>query len=175
MVSRRPRWEGALGVLGALAVRSPNPRFPLSLPASRRFISSRHAFFGIFPAESGLPGRPHYGPEAGEVGLSPREDELLRLVGRAGRGEGEALEELARQVRPLMSAWARAACPERSEAEDVLQESILEFHRSLAGLRDGRALLPWLRRLVPAGDWVEAAEGESAEATAERIAGRWGL
>lgn len=82
------------------------------------------------------------------MALKSERGELFRLLGRARRGEPGALDELIGQVRPLVSAWARAACPQRSEAEDVLQESLLELYRSISRLREEKAFLPWLRRLV---------------------------
>jgi RNA polymerase sigma-70 factor (ECF subfamily) len=74
--------------------------------------------------------------------------ELLRLLKRARREEAGAIEALVKLVQPVAAAWARAACPNREEAEDVLQESLLELHRSVAGLREEGAFLPWLRRVV---------------------------
>jgi RNA polymerase sigma factor (sigma-70 family) len=43
---------------------------------------------------------------------------------------------------------ARGACPDRAEAEDVLQESLLELCRSISTLREDLALLAWLRQIV---------------------------
>jgi RNA polymerase sigma factor (sigma-70 family) len=51
-------------------------------------------------------------------------------------------------VEPFAAAVARGACPDRAEAEDALQESLLELCRSLPSLADDRALLPWLRQIV---------------------------
>ena len=80
--------------------------------------------------------------------MSPAGEELVRLLVRARRAEPGALEELVRRARPAAAAWARAACADRNEAEDVLQESLLELCRSLSRLKDEKAFLPWLRRLV---------------------------
>jgi len=107
-----------------------------------------YAFSGTFPAESAPRARPSSDRRAGEVVLSPREDELLRLLGRARAGEARALDELIARVQPFMAALVRGACPDRVEAEDVLQESLLELCRSLPDLKEDRALLPWLRQIV---------------------------
>lgn len=119
----------------------------MCLRGCKRF-SILHGFPGIFPAECAPLARPSSGGRAGEVALSPREDELLPLLGRARSGQTGALEELVSQVQPLMAALARACLPDRAEAEDVLQESLLELYRTLGSLKDDRALLPWLRQLV---------------------------
>ncbi len=80
--------------------------------------------------------------------MIPGGAELAGLLVRARRGEPGALDELVARARPAAAAWARSACPNRSEAEDVLQESLLELCRSLSRLKDEKAFLSWLRRVV---------------------------
>ena len=70
------------------------------------------------------------------------------MASRARSGDGRAVGELVEQVMGCLSALARAACPNHAEAEDVLQESLLELTASIASLKDDQALLPWLRRIV---------------------------
>jgi RNA polymerase sigma-70 factor (ECF subfamily) len=70
------------------------------------------------------------------------------LASRARSGDGRAVGELVEQVMGCLSALTRAACPNHTEAEDVLQESLLELTGSIASLKDDQALLPWLRRIV---------------------------
>lgn len=87
-------------------------------------------------------------PDPGRQGLKPNAGELLRLVERARAGDRAALERLTEAILPYASALARAHCGGRLEAEDVLQESLLELCRSLESLADPRDFLPWLRALV---------------------------
>lgn len=70
---------------------------------------------------------------------------LARLV-RDARGGKPA--ELFEALAPVAAAWARASCRTHGEAEDVLQESLLELYRSIDRLNNDGAVLSWLRRAI---------------------------
>lgn len=73
---------------------------------------------------------------------------LAELVGAAQAGDRDALAALLERAAPVAAALARAACSEVTEAEDALQDSLLEVCTSLPRLADHRAFWPWLRQVV---------------------------
>jgi RNA polymerase sigma factor (sigma-70 family) len=75
-------------------------------------------------------------------------DGLLAVVDAARAGDRPALEALLARISEVASALARASCPDRAEAEDILQESLLDVCTSISRLADGRSFWPWFRRIV---------------------------
>lgn len=70
------------------------------------------------------------------------------LAGRAGDGDTAAFEALARRHGPVMRASARRLTGSWADADDVVQESLVQAWRQLESLRDPAAVRSWLLRIV---------------------------
>jgi RNA polymerase sigma factor (sigma-70 family) len=78
-----------------------------------------------------------------------RWDELQQeIVRRAQRGDHDAFSSLVQPEIPRLYGLAGLLLPDRSRAEDAVQEALLRAWRDLPRLRDVEKFLPWLRRLV---------------------------
>jgi RNA polymerase sigma factor (sigma-70 family) len=73
-----------------------------------------------------------------------RSARLAACLERARNGERVALEEVARELNPLLWHVARAQGLGTEEAADVVQTAWLELLRSLNDIRSPRALTAWL-------------------------------
>ncbi|WP_223917182.1 RNA polymerase sigma factor [Arthrobacter sp. NicSoilC12] len=87
---------------------------------------------------TGSPSAPH------QLDLVP--DALL--VGRATDGDTAAFEALARRHGPVMRACARRLTGSLADADDVVQESLMQAWKQLDTLRDGDAVKGWLLRIT---------------------------
>lgn len=87
---------------------------------------------------TGLPPPPH------QLDLVP--DALL--AGRAADGDTAAFEALARRHGPVMRACARRLTGSLADADDVVQESLMQAWKQLNTLRDGDAVRGWLLRIT---------------------------
>lgn len=70
------------------------------------------------------------------------------LAGRAADGDTAAFEALARRHGPLMRASARRLTGSLADADDVVQESLMQAWRQLNTLRDPAAVKGWLLRIT---------------------------
>lgn len=70
------------------------------------------------------------------------------LAGRAADGDTVAFEALARRHGPVMRASARRLTGSWADADDVVQESLVQAWRQLESLRDPAAVRSWLLRIV---------------------------
>ncbi|MFC8040995.1 RNA polymerase sigma factor [Paenarthrobacter sp. NPDC057355] len=70
------------------------------------------------------------------------------LAGRAADGDTAAFEALARRHGPLMRATARRLTGTLADADDVVQESLVQAWKQLDNLRDPAAVRSWLLRIV---------------------------
>jgi RNA polymerase sigma-70 factor (ECF subfamily) len=89
--------------------------------------------------------------------MSRQEDsDAELLVFRAKAGSGSALGQLLERYRNYLCLLIRLQIGRRLQvkvdAEDVLQETFLEAHRSIGGFRGGteREFLAWLRQILSA-------------------------
>lgn len=73
------------------------------------------------------------------------EDELVRL---ARSGDQEGFRKLVEMYAPLTERVARVLLPDRSDAEDAVQEAWLDVWRGLPRFELGRPLRPWLLTIV---------------------------
>lgn len=80
--------------------------------------------------------------------LSP----LDRAMERYARGEDAAFAELYDGLAPRLFAFLVRQCRDRTRAEDVLQQTMLQIHRHRGRFLPGAEVLPWAfaiaRRLV---------------------------
>jgi RNA polymerase sigma-70 factor (ECF subfamily) len=72
----------------------------------------------------------------------------LALIARAKAGDRDAYERLLEPTIRSATRLAFAMLHDRSEAEDVFQESALRAWRRLGNLRDGRRFQPWFIGIV---------------------------
>ncbi len=70
------------------------------------------------------------------------------LAGRAADGDTAAFEALARRHGPLMRATARRLTGSLADADDVVQETLVQAWKQLDSLRDPAAVKGWLLRIV---------------------------
>jgi RNA polymerase sigma-70 factor (ECF subfamily) len=88
------------------------------------------------PAEAKKgPGRPV--PEAHEGALS-----ALMMAYQAG--DGSAFEALYCQLAPQIGGYLRSLCRDAARAEDLLQETFLQVHRSRRTYLPPRPVKPWI-------------------------------
>lgn len=87
---------------------------------------------------TGSPSAPH------QLDLVP--DALL--AGRAADGDTAAFEALARRHGPLMRACARRLTGSLADADDVVQDSLMQAWKQLDTLRDVDAVKSWLLRIT---------------------------
>jgi RNA polymerase sigma-70 factor (ECF subfamily) len=70
------------------------------------------------------------------------------LAVEAQRGDRVALRELLRGLGPMMVRTATTILGSRTDAEDIVQESMLVLARSLGDLRETRAIVAYTKRIV---------------------------
>jgi RNA polymerase sigma-70 factor (ECF subfamily) len=70
------------------------------------------------------------------------------LVVRAAGGDRVALGELLRKLGPGMVRTATKVTGSRADAEDAVQEAMLQLARSLGGLKEPRAIAAYASRIV---------------------------
>ena len=80
----------------------------------------------------------------GETGQDDRRTRLARCLERARSGELAALDEVVRELNPLLWNVARAQNLNADQAADVVQTSWLELLRRLHEIRAPEALAAWL-------------------------------
>lgn len=120
-------------------------------------------------------------PDENEGALSP-----LMMAYQAG--DASAFEALYSQLAPQIGGYLRALCRDSARAEDLLQETFLQVHRSRHTYLPGRPVKPWVyaiarnvfrmsRRAATRRERREAVAGESlpdvpVPAAAESLADR---
>ncbi|WP_045731033.1 RNA polymerase sigma factor [Pseudarthrobacter chlorophenolicus] len=70
------------------------------------------------------------------------------LAGRAADGDTAAFEALARRYGPHMRACARRLTGSHADADDVVQEALVQAWKQLESLREPAAVKGWLLRLT---------------------------
>ncbi|MFC6022081.1 RNA polymerase sigma factor [Plantactinospora solaniradicis] len=79
-----------------------------------------------------------------EAGRADRPARLARCLERAQNGELTALDEVVRELNPLLWQVARAQSLSADQAADVVQTTWLELLRRLRDIRTPEALTAWL-------------------------------
>jgi RNA polymerase sigma-70 factor, ECF subfamily len=116
------------------------------------------------------------GGGSGGEGSGPRlvgaPDEALAR--RAQRGDREALEHLVRRYLRPVHAVAASYLPERSDVEDVAQETFLRALAALESYDPGRPFAPWLYQIARnvARDRVSARSRRREESPSETLQSR---
>jgi RNA polymerase sigma-70 factor (ECF subfamily) len=73
-----------------------------------------------------------------------REDELEPLMTAYQAGSMAAFEELYARLAPPLLAYLTSLARDRRRAEDLLQETFLQIHRSRRAYRPGLPVRPWV-------------------------------
>jgi RNA polymerase sigma-70 factor (ECF subfamily) len=77
------------------------------------------------------------------------DDGLADLARGAIDGDGHALDDLLRELQPLVTRTVRLIVGSGSwAAEDAAQEALLDLARGIGGLRDPRAVTAWALRVA---------------------------
>jgi RNA polymerase sigma-70 factor, ECF subfamily len=70
------------------------------------------------------------------------------LAKRATAGDREALEQLLFEAQSVAWRFSRTVCGHTEDAEDAMQEALVQTFRYISRLRDPEAFRPWLYRMV---------------------------
>ena len=73
---------------------------------------------------------------------------LTNLAGRAAAGDRAAMEALLLEAQAVAWRFSRTVCGHTEDAEDVMQEALVQTYRFVSRLRDVRSFRPWLYRTV---------------------------
>jgi RNA polymerase sigma-70 factor (ECF subfamily) len=76
--------------------------------------------------------------------MHEEQEDLSRLMSRYQSGDPAALEELYHRARARVLHYLLSLTLNRSSAEDLLQETFLQLHRSRRTYQPGRPVLPWI-------------------------------
>jgi RNA polymerase sigma factor (sigma-70 family) len=95
---------------------------------------------------------PTFAPPARSLEATVESDDLLvRLARRAVAGDRDALDELLRELEPLVVRAARLIVGSGSwTAEDAAQEALLDVARGVSALRAPEAVRTWALRITTA-------------------------
>jgi RNA polymerase sigma factor (sigma-70 family) len=74
--------------------------------------------------------------------------DLAKLARAAREGDEVSRDELVAAARPLMLRWAARLVDDRATVEDVVQDALIEVHRTLMDLREPEAVAGWLHLAV---------------------------
>jgi RNA polymerase sigma-70 factor (ECF subfamily) len=79
---------------------------------------------------------------------TPASAALADLATRAAAGDREAMERLLLDAQEVAWRFSRTVCGHTEDAEDVMQEALVQTFRFVSRLRDPQAFRPWLYRTV---------------------------
>ncbi len=79
-----------------------------------------------------------------ERSTTTRNERLAAALGRARAGDSGGLDEIVRELTPLLWHVARSQGVDRADVADVVQHSWLELVSRLDGIRSPSALTAWL-------------------------------
>lgn len=77
--------------------------------------------------------------------LSPA---IADLASRAAAGDRDALEQLLIEAQGVAWRFSKTVCGHTEDAEDAMQEALVQTFRSISRLRDPESFRPWLYRTV---------------------------
>jgi RNA polymerase sigma-70 factor (ECF subfamily) len=72
------------------------------------------------------------------------EQRLIEWMIRYQAGQAEAFEALYGELKPRLHSYLMVKCLDRSIAEDLLQETFLQMHRSRRTYLPGKPVTPWV-------------------------------
>lgn len=79
---------------------------------------------------------------------SPVPNAIVDLARRAAAGDRGALEQLLLEAQEVAWRFSKTVCGHTEDAEDAMQEALVQTFRFIARLRDPDAFRPWLYRMV---------------------------
>jgi RNA polymerase sigma factor (sigma-70 family) len=79
---------------------------------------------------------------------APVPNAIVDLARRAAAGDRDALEQLLLEVQEVAWRFSKTVCGHTEDAEDAMQEALVQTFRFIARLRDPDAFRPWLYRMV---------------------------
>jgi RNA polymerase sigma-70 factor (ECF subfamily) len=73
---------------------------------------------------------------------------LADLAQRAAAGDRDAMETLLFEAQAVAWRFSRTVCGHVEDAEDAMQDALVQTYRFVSRLRDAKAFRPWLYRTV---------------------------
>jgi RNA polymerase sigma factor (sigma-70 family) len=92
-------------------------------------------------------------------GKPDRTDRIASMLSATREGSEAALGDIITELTPMLWQVARATGLSRQDAEDVLQTVWTRLLSHLDGIRDARALIPWLVVTTRREAWRQRAAG----------------
>ena len=83
-----------------------------------------------------------------EPTIEPRSAVWGQLMRAAQDGDGQAYEQLLREISPFVRALAGRHCRNRADAEEMVQETLLSIHRVRHTYDPDRPFAPWLAAIA---------------------------
>ncbi len=101
--------------------------------------------------------------------MADQENELIKA---AQRGDVESFERLVKGHQDKLFRLVLALAGNAEDAEDALQETLLQVYRALPGFRGDSSFSTWLYRIAVnrTRNWIRAQSRASSERIGERIA-----
>ena len=78
----------------------------------------------------------------------PEHAALTALVAKAAGGDRQALERLLYEAQAVAWRFSRTVCGQSEDAEDAMQEALIQTYRAVSRIRRPEAFRPWLYRTV---------------------------
>jgi RNA polymerase sigma-70 factor (ECF subfamily) len=82
------------------------------------------------------------------TGQAPTPVECARLVRAAAAGDAASLDTLLRRAQEVARRFSRSVCGHAGDADDAVQEALINTFRNVGRIRDPEAFRPWLYRTV---------------------------
>jgi len=102
-------------------------------------------------------------------GIRPAPDPSPGLVRAAAEGDRDSLRRLLVEVSPWVGQWALAHCGDPDDAQDLVQEVLVQLIQSLPSYRADARLLTWLFSVTR----NRAVEAHRKKGRQERKMARW--
>jgi RNA polymerase sigma-70 factor (ECF subfamily) len=87
-------------------------------------------------------------PHPVKEGPRPADLAFTALVASAAAGDRQALEQLLYEAQAVAWRFSRAVCGHAEDAEDAMQEALIQTFRGISGIKRPEAFRPWLYRTV---------------------------
>lgn len=97
----------------------------------------------VGPGNSTRPRRQYNSSQRAGTTVALIEEHASALMAAYQRGDLEAFETLYRQLAPGLLRYLTMVTRDRGRAEDLLQETFLQIHRSRRTYLPGRPVVPW--------------------------------
>jgi RNA polymerase sigma-70 factor, ECF subfamily len=80
--------------------------------------------------------------------MPERKKREISLAGRAMIGDPDAFSELAESIGARLARYSRLVCRQREDAEEVVQETLLQVFQKIGDLREPQGVHSWVFRIA---------------------------